>query len=70
MDSSFLTMPLGNDLLVVALSASHHSRMPYYVLMAAVGSVMGCLVDDWLSRKGKHGIKKHVQRKRLHYVER
>ena len=70
MDSSFLTMPLGNDLLVVALSASHHTRMPYYVLMATVGSVLGCLMDDWISRKGEQGIKKHVESKRLDYVER
>ena len=29
LDSSFLMMPLGNDLLVVALTASHRTHMPY-----------------------------------------
>ena len=71
LDSSFLTMPLGNDLLVVALSASHHLRTPYYVLLPTGGSLLGCLVTDWLSRKGEHSFERHVShaRARLSYIE-
>jgi membrane protein YqaA with SNARE-associated domain len=68
-DSSFLTGPRGNDLLVVALSANNHPRMLYYVLMATVGSVLGCFVTDWISRKGEHQMENHVSRKRLTYIE-
>lgn len=69
LDSSFLTMPLGNDLLVVALSASHHLRTPFYVFLATVGSLLGCLLTDWLSRKGEHSFERHVSRSRLSYIE-
>ena len=52
-DSSPLVVPMGNDLLVLALCARHHSRVWYYVLMATAGSVIGCLVTDWISRKSE-----------------
>jgi membrane protein YqaA with SNARE-associated domain len=52
-DSSPLVVPMGNDLLVLALCARYHSRVWYYVLMATAGSVIGCLVTDWVSRKSE-----------------
>ena len=54
LDSSFLVMPLGNDLLMVALAARHHSfwLMTYYAAMATAGSVVGCLLMDIVSRTG------------------
>ncbi|HEY4741280.1 MAG TPA: VTT domain-containing protein [Candidatus Acidoferrales bacterium] len=64
-DSSPLVIPLGNDLLVLALSARYHERMPYYVLMATLGSLIGCLGTDWISRKSESGLKKFVSGKRL-----
>ena len=36
-DSSPLVVPMGNDLLVLALSARYHDRVLYYVVMATVG---------------------------------
>jgi membrane protein YqaA with SNARE-associated domain len=51
-DSSPLVVPLGNDLLVLALCARYHDRMPYYALMATVGSLIGVFVTVWISRKG------------------
>jgi len=57
-DSSPLVLPFGNDLLVLALSARHHDRMVYYAIMATLGSLIGCLVTDWLSRKGGERLKK------------
>lgn len=52
-DSSPLSAPLANDLLVAALSASHPDRMIYYAVMAAVGSTLGSLTVDVISRKAE-----------------
>ncbi len=52
LDSSFLFMPLGNDLLLVGLTTQHHSRIYYYVPLAAFGSMLGVLVLDLVARKG------------------
>jgi membrane protein YqaA with SNARE-associated domain len=71
LDSSFLFMPLGNDLLVVALTAAHPNRMLYYVLMASVGSVVGVDFTRWVSAKGgQKGIEGDRKSKRIAYVER
>lgn len=70
LDSSFLMMPLGNDLLIVALTASNHAHLPYYVVMATAGSVLGCLIIDWVSRKGgEAGLDRHISRRRLDYIK-
>jgi len=52
LDSSFLSLPEINDLLVVMLVIEHKARMPYYALMATLGSVTGCLVLYGLGRRG------------------
>ena len=71
LDSSFLFMPLGNDLLVVALTARHHDRMAYYAAMASLGSVIGCFLTDYISRKGgEKGLKKNFSGRTIQYVER
>ena len=64
-DSSPLVVPLGNDLLVLALSARYHDRMLYYALMATVGSLIGVFATDWISRKGGPQLKKVASRERL-----
>ncbi len=71
LDSSFLFMPLGNDLLVIALTAARPGRMAYYVLMASVGSVAGVDFTRWVSAKGgRKGIEGDRKSKRIAYVER
>lgn len=71
LDSSFLFLPLGIDLLLVTLTARHHDRMLYYAAMCAAGSVVGCFTTDWLSRKGgEAGLHGRVSRRRLAYVQR
>lgn len=52
LDSSVLTFPVVNDLLVIDLSIRNPARMPFYALMAALGSVTGCLVLYFIARKG------------------
>jgi len=71
LDSSFLVAPLGNDLLVVALTAQRRSIwwMLYYAGMSTAGSVLGCLLVDLVVRPaGEHGLEKHLPRKRLEYM--
>jgi membrane protein YqaA with SNARE-associated domain len=71
LDSSFLFMPLGNDLLTVVLSVQNHEWMIYYATMATIGSVLGCLVTDLLVRRhGEAGLEKYMSRRRLGYVKR
>jgi membrane protein YqaA with SNARE-associated domain len=71
LDSSFLLfLPLGNDLLMVALTARKHRMLPVFAVMAAAGSVLGCLLTDWVARKGgEKGLGKIIGR-RLNYVTR
>ncbi len=70
-DSSFLLfLPLGNDLLLVGLTARNPAHLVYYVFMASAGSVLGCSFTDWVSRKGgEEGLEKHVSKRRLAYVQ-
>ncbi len=41
LDSSILTFPIINDLLLIDLSIHYPARMPYYAGMATLGSVEG-----------------------------
>jgi membrane protein YqaA with SNARE-associated domain len=52
LDSSVLTFPVINDLLLIDLSIRYPARMPYYAAMATLGSVAGCLLLYYLARKG------------------
>ena len=71
MDSSFLFLPFGNDLLVVALVARHHASYLIYVLMAATGSTLGVLLLDMVARKaGESGIQKMAGERRFNYLKR
>jgi membrane protein YqaA with SNARE-associated domain len=52
-DSSFLSIPEGNDLLIVILATGGSwSHMAYYVSMTIVGSIIGCLLLYSVGRKG------------------
>jgi membrane protein YqaA with SNARE-associated domain len=52
LDSSVLSFPIINDLLLINLSVRNPARMPYYAVMATLGSVAGCLFLYYLARKG------------------
>ncbi|HXW56660.1 MAG TPA: VTT domain-containing protein [Candidatus Cybelea sp.] len=52
LDSSILSFPLIADALVIELSSERPARMPYYALMAALGSLAGCIWLYWLAQKG------------------
>jgi membrane protein YqaA with SNARE-associated domain len=51
LDSSFLTFPVINDLLLIELSMRRPDRMPLYAGMATLGSVLGCILLFLLARK-------------------
>jgi membrane protein YqaA with SNARE-associated domain len=74
LDSSFLTFPVVNDLLLINLSIRRPARMPLYASMAVLGSLLGCVVLFLLARKveeaafhKKVGARGHAIR---HWVER
>jgi membrane protein YqaA with SNARE-associated domain len=52
LDSSFLSLPQLNDLLVVTMVVPHPARFAYYGLMATLGSVAGCLALYVVGRRG------------------
>jgi membrane protein YqaA with SNARE-associated domain len=52
LDSSVLTFPVINDILLIDLSIHFPARMPYYAGMATLGSVAGCSFLYYLARKG------------------
>ncbi|PYT97104.1 MAG: hypothetical protein DMG38_21255 [Acidobacteria bacterium] len=52
LDSSVLTFPVINDLLLVELSIQHPARMPLYAFLAMLGSVLGCVLLFYLAEKG------------------
>jgi membrane protein YqaA with SNARE-associated domain len=52
LDSSVLTFPVINDLLLVDLAVQRPARMALYASMAALGSVLGCVLLYFLARKG------------------
>lgn len=59
LDSSFLFLPFGNDLLIVVLVAQHHKQWPFYVASAVCGSTCGVFLLDLVARKaGEAGVQK------------
>jgi membrane protein YqaA with SNARE-associated domain len=67
-DSSFLFIPLSNDLLLIALVSSKRESWQWviYSLAAALGSLVGVLLVDLVMRKaGEEGLEKFVGPQRL-----
>ncbi len=52
LDSSFLSFPEVNDLLLVGMVMKRPHLLAYYALMATLGSVLGCLAIYYVARKG------------------
>lgn len=52
LDSSFLSLPQINDILVVLMVTQNKGWMLYYAAMATLGSVAGCYVIYALAQKG------------------
>jgi membrane protein YqaA with SNARE-associated domain len=68
LDSSFLVLPFGNDLLLIALVSSHRDSLIWiaYIIASAIGSVVGVFSVDLIMRKaGEAGLEHFVSRKRI-----
>ena len=52
LDSSFLSFPQVNDLLIIVLSTKFPERMPYYAGMTTLGSLIGCFLLYGVARRG------------------
>ena len=68
LDSSFLFLPFGNDLLLIALVSSNRDGAGWilYVLMSSLGSVVGVLLLDFVIRKtGEQGLERFVKPKKI-----
>lgn len=68
LDSSFLVLPFGNDLLLIALVSSNRDSLKWiaYVLVSAIGSVVGVFVIDLLMRKtGEKGLERFISQRKI-----
>jgi membrane protein YqaA with SNARE-associated domain len=52
LDSSILSLPEINDLLVVAAVIEHPRLLPYYAAMSTAGSLLGCFLLYYIGRRG------------------
>ena len=70
LDSSFLVLPFGNDLLLIYMVAQKHHGAPWYVLAAATGSTIGAAALALVARKlGKQGICKLAGEKQFNRLQ-
>ena len=72
LDSSFLVLPFGNDLLLIALVSSNREGWSWiaYVIASAIGSVVGVLIVDVIMRKaGEKGLERFVSKRRVEKVK-
>lgn len=68
-DSSFLSVPEGNDILIVILSTGQSwETMSYYVLMTIMGSVTGCSLLYLVGRRGENYVQKRLEGRNLNQV--
>jgi membrane protein YqaA with SNARE-associated domain len=71
LDSSFLFLPFGNDLLILGFAAREPEKLAWYASMATLGSVTGSMIVDYIGRKGgEQGLSRMVPAKRLDSVKR
>lgn len=66
LDSSFLSLPQVNDLLLIWMVTREPSLWLVYAAMATLGSIAGCLVMYYLARKGgERVLRKMVSHSRM-----
>jgi membrane protein YqaA with SNARE-associated domain len=72
LDSSFLVLPFGNDLLLIGLTSSDRNGLGWiaYVLAAAIGSVVGVLtVDVPMRATGEKGLEHFISTQRVEQLK-
>ncbi len=69
-DSSFFSLPEGNDFLIIYFTIVNPRYMLWYVFISAIGSVVGSLALFSLGRKGEtEFLKRRFKRERIEKVE-
>ncbi len=59
LDSALIPLPGGPDAVLILLSASHPAWVPLYIIAATLGSVVGCLIFYYISRRaGRSALKR------------
>jgi membrane protein YqaA with SNARE-associated domain len=56
LDSSFLSLPQVNDLLLILSVTRHPELMPLYATMSTLGSLAGCFIMYGIGRKGEEAL--------------
>ena len=65
LDSAFIPLPGGPDAVMLVLAAQNHAMMPVYAVVATLGSVVGCLILYYISRRaGRHALERFSEQKR------
>jgi len=68
LDSSFLVLPFGNDFLLIALVSACRSSLTWipYVIVSALGSIVGVWVVDVVTRKaGEKGLERFISPQKI-----
>ena len=68
LDSSFLVLPFGNDVLLIALVSSDPGSLKWisYVLVSALGTIVGVFVIDLIMRKaGEKGLEHFISARKI-----
>jgi membrane protein YqaA with SNARE-associated domain len=70
LDSALIPLPGGPDAVMLLLSAQAPARMPLYALGATLGSVAGCVILYYISRRaGRGALEKFPERKQARVKE-
>lgn len=69
LDSAFVPLPSGPDLIMITLSALHPSWMPLYALAATAGSTVGCTMLYLLARRAGARALRRVSVGRREWIE-
>lgn len=70
LDSALIPLPGGPDAVMLLLSTQRPARMPLYALAATAGSVIGCLILYYISRRaGRRALEKFPPSKQARVKE-
>jgi membrane protein YqaA with SNARE-associated domain len=70
LDSALIPLPGGPDAVMLLLSTQNPARMPFYALGATAGSVAGCVILYYISRRaGRRALEKFPEKKRARVKE-
>ncbi len=70
LDSALIPLPGGPDAVMILLSTQNPARMPLYALGATAGSVVGCLILYYISRRaGRRALDKFPPEKQARVKE-